>query len=176
LAFPAHRTSSAPDPMPDAEPLFSTVLHPHRSIGFRGARLVVLLVAAASLVASIPFVVLGFWPVAGFYGLDVLLLFLALRASLAEAKSYEEVVVSPLEFLLRKVPVKGVPAEWRFNPLWTRLERYEHEEFGVQRLAVVSRGLRVPVGQFLSPDEKARLGDRLSAALAEARRGPTYNP
>ena len=46
-------------------------------------RLVVLLVAAASLVASIPFVVLGFWPVAGFYGLDVLLLWLALRASLA---------------------------------------------------------------------------------------------
>jgi uncharacterized membrane protein len=161
---------------PDPHVLFSTRLHPHRSLGLNGIRLVMVLVALASAAASIPFVVLGFWPVAGFYGLDVALLWFALRASLQEADGYELVTVSTLELMLRKVPVRGRPAEWRFNPVWTRLERHEHEEFGVQRLAFVSRGLRVPVGQFLSPDEKARLWRDLSAALAEARRGPVYNP
>lgn len=160
---------------PASVPLFSAVLHPHRSLSLKGVRLVVVLVACASLVASIPFVVMGFWPVAGFYGLDVAILWLALRTSVAEARSYEEVTVSPVELLLRKVPVKGVPAEYRFNPVWTRLDRREHQEFGVQSLAFVSRGMSVSVGHFLSPDEKAHLGDDLAAALAEARRGPVYN-
>ena len=152
------------------------MLHPHRSLDLRGVRLVVALVAVAGTVASIPFLVLGFWPVAGFYGLDVALLWYAMNTSLRDAQSYEQVVVSALELHLLKVPVRGPPQEWRFNPLWTRLQKVEHEEFGIERLLVVSRGTVVPVAQFLSPDEKARFADRLSAALAEARRGPTYNP
>ena len=59
--------------------------------------------------------------------------------------------------MLRKVPVKGRPTEWRFNPIWTRLHRDVHQEFGVQRLAFISRGVNVPVGQFLGPDEKRAL-------------------
>ena len=160
----------------DAPPVFSAVLHPHRSLSIRGVRLVVLLVAAAGPVASIPFVVMGFWPVAGFYGLDVALLWFAMSASLRDARAYEEVVVSPLELFLRKVPVKGLAREWRFNPLWTRLHKVEHQEFGVERLILVSRGESVPVAHFLGPDEKARFGERLSAALAEARRGIVHNP
>ena len=66
----------------DAPPVFSAVLHPHRSLAIQGVRLVVLLVAAAGTVASIPFLVMGFWPVAGFYGLDVALLWFAMSASL----------------------------------------------------------------------------------------------
>lgn len=165
-----------PHPLADQPPVFSAVLHPHRSLSLRGARLVVVLVALASAVASIPFIVLGFWPVAGFYGLDVIILWLALRASLNEGRSYEELVVSPWELHLRKVPYRGLPQEWRFNPLWTRLTRHEHAEFGVQALALVSRGERVAVGSFLSPDEKAEFGDALAAALAAARRGPVLNP
>jgi len=37
----------------------------------------------------------------------------------------------------------------------------------------VSRGARLPIGSFLGPDEKASFARALSAALGEARRGPT---
>lgn len=160
----------------DAPPVFSAVLHPHRSLTIQGVRLVVLLVAAAGTVASIPFLVMGFWPVAGFYGLDIALLWFAMSASIRDARAYEEVTVSPLELFLRKVSVKGLAREWRFNPVWTRLHTVEHEEFGVERLTLVSRGELVSVAHFLGPDEKARFGRRLSAALAEARRGVVHNP
>jgi uncharacterized membrane protein len=160
----------------DAPPVFSAVLQPHRSLTVSGVRLVVLLVAAAGTVASIPFLVMGFWPVAGFYGIDVALLWFAMSASIRDARAYEEVTVSPLELFLRKVSVKGLTQEWRFNPVWTRLHTVEHEEFGVERLTLVSRGESVPVAHFLGPDEKARFGKRLSAALAEARRGVVHNP
>ena len=62
-------------------------------------------------------------------------------------------------------------AEWRFNPSWVRLERQEHEEFGTQRLDLVSRGERVEMAGFLGPAAKADLADRLTRALAQARRG-----
>lgn len=161
-------------PDPATAVLYQAVLHPHRSMTLRGARLVVVLVACASIVASIPFLIMGFWPVAGFYGLDVALLWFALRTNVTEAQGYEEVQVSPLELLLRKVPVRGLPAEFRFNPVWTKLQRFEHHEFGVQHLSLVSRGQSVSVGHFLSPDEKAILHEGLSAALATARRGPVF--
>ncbi len=156
-------------------PLFATVIRPHRSLKIGGFRLVMALVGAAGIVASIPFIVLGFWPVAGFYGLDVALLYFAFRANFAAARNYEEVVVSAVELRLRKVHHTSGAREWRFNPLWTRLHKDVHHEFGVQRLSLVSRGEAVSVGQFLSADEKESFGSALGAALADARRGPTYD-
>lgn len=133
------------------------------------------LVAVASFIASIPFIVLGFWPVAGFYGLDVILLYIALRSSFNAAKSVEHLNISPFDVLLRKVDPSGKVREWHFNPLWTRLTRDVHDEFGVQRVTLVSRGEAVAIGQFLSPDEKDALWRRLSAALTQAKRGPDYS-
>ncbi len=117
---PTHTGAQIAEPVGEAvavgRPVFSATIHPHRSLGLRGIRLVIVLVAGASLVASIPFIVLGFWPVAGFYGLDVLLLYFALRASLEQAKAYEQIVISPLELMLRKVPVKGRARRMALQP------------------------------------------------------------
>jgi uncharacterized membrane protein len=57
-----------------------------------------------------------------------------------------------------------------------RLDQETHEEFGIERLYLASKGNRVSVGSFLSPDEKASFSKALIAALHAARRGPTYNP
>jgi uncharacterized membrane protein len=62
---------------------------------------------------------------------------------------------------------------WTLNPLWVRLDRIVHEEFGIEGLFLVSRGKRLPIGGFLGPDEKASFAQALSAALGEAKRGPT---
>jgi uncharacterized membrane protein len=156
-------------------PLYQTVLRPHRSLKIGGFKLVMALVAGASAFASIPFIVLGFWPVAGFYGLDVLLLYFAFRSNFKAARGFEELVISPFEVLLRKVSASGEAREWRFNPVWTRLLTDEHDEFGIMRLAFVSRGHQVALGHFLGPDEKATLLRNVSRALNEAKRGPIFS-
>ena len=160
---------------PDPQTLLDVSLRPHRSLQLGGFRLVMVLVAVASFIASIPFIVLGFWPVAGFYGLDVILLYFALRTSFNAAKCVEHLNISPFDILLRKVDPSGEVREWHFNPLWTRLTRDVHDEFGVQRVTLVSRGEAVAIGQFLSPDEKDALWRCLSAALTQAKRGPDYS-
>ena len=161
-------------PDPDA-PIFEVRLHPHRSMTRGQFKVLLVCVALAGFVTSMPFVLMGAWPVAGFFGVDVLLVYLAFSASFRAARAYEDLVLTPLELQIAKVSAKGRRAEWRFNPNWVRLEREEHEEFGTQRLNIVSRGLRLELAGFLGPDAKADLAQRLSRALAQARRGLFYS-
>lgn len=160
---------------PAAQQIFAVRLHPHRSLTKRNFHILLAVFSAMSFTATLPFVIAGAWPVAGFMGLDVALFYFAFRANFRAARAYEDVSVTPLELMLAKVSPKGVKAEWRFNPSWVRLHREEHEEFGVQKLALVSRGQSVEIANFLGPEEKARFATGLSRALAEARRGPRFS-
>ena len=74
---------------------------------------------------------------------------------------------------MRKVSHHGRISEWTLNPLWVRLERVVHEEFGIERLFLVSHGRQLPIAGFLGPQEKESFALALSAALGEAKRGPT---
>ena len=66
---------------------------------------------------------------------------------------------------------EGRRREWNFNPRWVRLEREEHEEFGVTRLALVQRGRQVEIARFLGAREKGEFAKALSKALSVVRKG-----
>src|ERR1019366_8498341 len=102
-----------------------------------------------NLVLSAPFFIMGAWPVVGFMGLDVLALYIAFKINFRSADAYETVEV-------------------------TALEQDIDEEFGMERVALVSRGQSVEVGAFLGPEQKAALARDLARALADARRGPRF--
>jgi uncharacterized membrane protein len=163
-----------PDNAAQPEPtIFSAVLTPRRSLGRVGFLVLMLVFGGVSFAAGLVFWIAGAWPVLGFFGLDVLLVYVAFRLNYRAARAYEEVLVTPSELRVRKVGPRGAVAEWTFNPLWTRLDRQEHAEYGIERLFLVSRGRKLPVAGFLGPDEKADFAAALAAALGEAKRGPT---
>ena len=157
-----------------AEPeIFSAVITPHRSLTPRGFLIFMLCIGGLSFISGMSFLLRGAWPVFGFFGLDVLLVYWAFRANFRAARAYEEVTVTASELTVRKVSHRGGVREWTLNPLWVRLERIVHEEFGVERLFLVSRGQRLAIAGFLGPAEKASFAHALSNALGEAKRGPT---
>ncbi len=153
--------------------IFSAVITPHRSLSATGFLILMLAIGGVSFVSGMVFLMLGAWPVFGFFGLDVLLIYVAFRANFRAARAYEEVTVTASELTVRKVSHRGGAREWTLNPLWVRLERSVHEEFGVERLFLVSHGRRLSIAGFLGPQEKASFARALSAALGEAKRGPT---
>ena len=158
----------------DLEPtIFSATLTPHRSLGRVGFLVLMLLFGGASFVTGMLFLVIGAWPVLGFFGLDVLVLYWAFRLNYWHAKAYEQVTVTPSILKVRKVSHLGRAREWVLNPLWVRLDKVELEEFGIDRLFLVSRGKKLAIATFLGPDEKAGFAKELGKALVEARRGPT---
>jgi uncharacterized membrane protein len=160
------------DPGPEPT-LFSAIITPHRSLTSTGFLVVMMLIGGFSFIAGMVFFLLGAWPVVGFLGLDVLLVYWAFRVNYRAAAAFEEVTVTPSELRVRRVSHRGKVAEWTLNPLWTQLARDTHEEFGLQHLFLVSRGRKLPVAGFLSPPERESFAAALSAALGEAKRGPT---
>jgi uncharacterized membrane protein len=128
---------------------------------------------AISFIAGIFFLLMGAWPICGFFGLDALLLYWALKLNFRHAAAYEEVTVTPGELKVRKVSHRGAVREWILNPLWVKLDKVTHEEFGIQGLFLVSRGKELAVANFLTPKEKASFATALGNAIAEAKRGVT---
>ena len=161
----------APEPI-----LFSALLRPHRSLNRTGFLLVMAFLTVISFGAGVAFLLMGAWPVFGFFGLDVLAVYWAFKINFRRARASEEIAVTPSELRLRKVSHRGQTVEWMLNPLWVRLDKVASEEFGIEKLYLVSQGRRLSIGSFLSPDEKANFAKALLAALQAARRGPTYNP
>jgi uncharacterized membrane protein len=161
-------------PATDTEPtIFSAVLTPHRSLSPTGFLIFMLVLGGISFVSGMVFLIAGAWPVFGFFGLDVLLVYWAFRVNYRSGRSYEVVTVTSSELTVRKVNHYGRVRKWTLNPLWVRLHRDEHAEFGIERLFLVSHGRQLPIASFLGADEKKSFALALTGALAEARRGPT---
>ncbi|WP_027525156.1 DUF2244 domain-containing protein [Bradyrhizobium sp. Ec3.3] len=156
--------------------IFSALLTPHRSLNRTGFLAVMLFLSVVSFVTGIAFLMMGAWPVFGFFGLDVLVIWWAFKVNFRTARASEEIVVTVSELRVRRISHRGHVAEWVFNPLWVKLDLEADEEFGIERVYLVSRGRRLSVGIFLGPDEKASFSKALLDALNAAKRGPTYNP
>ena len=164
------------DPGLDQPMLFSARLTPHRSLNRTGFLVLMAFLSVVSFATGVAFLLMGAWPVFGFFGLDVLVIYWAFRINFRRAAASEEISVTPSELRVRRVSHRGHVVEWVLNPLWVQLDQKGDAEFGIERLYLLSRGRRVSVGSFLGPDEKASFAKALLAALQAAKRGIVYNP
>ncbi|MBC2861573.1 DUF2244 domain-containing protein [Stappia sp. 28M-7] len=163
----------ASDPLhadPD-RPFFAALLTPYRSLGPEGFRILMLVVCAICLSAGLLFLSLGAWPVFGFLGLDILLIFFAFRWNYRAARAYEEVQVSRTEIRIRKVLASGREQLYSCNPFWARLHVREEEDEGVVRITLTARDMSVDIGGFLNPEDRTSFAGALRQAVALAQAG-----
>ena len=156
--------------------ILSARLTPHRSLNRTGFLAVMLFLSVVSFVTGVVFLIMGAWPVIGFFGLDVLVVWWAFKVNFRTARAREEITVTTSELRVRRISHRGQVAEWSFNPLWVRLDMEVDEDFGIEHLYLISRGHQIQIARFLGPDEKASFYKGLIEALNAAKRGPTYNP
>lgn len=157
-----------------SEPIFSAVITPHRSLGRSGFVILMSTIGLISFTAGMIFMHMGAWPIFGFFGLDVLLIYWAFRVNYARADASEQVIVGYDEIRVRRTDHRGGVQEWTVNPLWATLEREEDADFGLMRFSLVVRGRRLTLGRTLAPLERESFAAAFSAALTEAKRGPTH--
>jgi len=150
-------------------PVFSAVLRPHRSLPPKGFGLLMAVFGGLSLGAGVFFVQLGAWPVCGFFGLDVLLLYGAFRLSYNSARICEIVELFPDLLRVRRIRPRKPVREWRFQPYWLRVEIEEHGDI-VGPLRLVSHGTGLSIAGFLGGRERKRFAGALTAALARFQR------
>ena len=86
---------------PDTQPeIFSALLTPHRSLNRTGFLAVMAFLSVVSFATGVAFLLMGAWPVFGFFGLDVLAVYVAFRINFRRARASEEIRITPTELRL----------------------------------------------------------------------------
>jgi uncharacterized membrane protein len=147
---------------------FERVLWPHRSLPPRGFRMLMLGLGVLSIIAGIAFVAAGAWPVCGFFGLDVALLYLAFRLSYRSARQRETLRLAGDQFTVERVDIYGARRSWRFQPFWLRIVLEERRDES-NRLLLSSHGKSLVIGDFLPPPMRSDLAGTLRDVLARWR-------
>ncbi len=145
------------------------VLHPHRSLTPRGFVIVMAVIGAVSFAAGVMFVLMGAWPVTGFFGLDVGLIYWAFKANFRSGRMFETIDITPQTLTLTRVDPKGRRQSFNFNSYWVRVLLTRDAADGRNSLRLAMHGREVPFGQFLTDDERAELAPALTHAIMRAR-------
>ncbi|MCG8358831.1 MAG: DUF2244 domain-containing protein [Kiloniellales bacterium] len=151
--------------------LFDATLTPHRSLPAEGFVLLMAAVCAISFVAGVVFFLVGAWPVVGFLGLDVLLIYLAFRINYRRARMHESLRLTRADLTVQRVSPAGEVKRWRLQPTWLQVVMDDPPRHDSQ-LVLRSHGKSLTVGSFLTPEERLDLAKALRGALEEAKVAP----
>jgi uncharacterized membrane protein len=150
---------------PANPPIFAARLTPNRSASVKAINLVIALLAGISFLTGLGFMLIGAWPIMGFLGLEIVLLYLALRWNLLAAGRHETVTLTRETLTVERVDPWGIRSRESLEAYWAWVEFDGRRG----RLEIRSRGKGLVVGQFLSLEERADFADALRTALAQAR-------
>jgi uncharacterized membrane protein len=152
-----------------AEPgAFRAVLTPHRSLGPTGFLVLMAALAGISFVTGLVFWLVGAWPVMGFFGLDVALVYFAFKLNYRSGRMYETVELTPARFAWTRVHPSGRREQFDCNPYWARVALREWPD-GRTDLRIVSQGKELAFARFLTDDERRDFASALQGALHDAR-------
>jgi uncharacterized membrane protein len=143
---------------------FERVLLPHRSLPPRAFHLLMLILGLIGLAVGIGFVSIGAWPVTGFFGLDVVLVYFAFRLSYRSARRSETIRLAGDAFTVERVSVRGERRMWQFQPFWLRVILEERSDER-NRLLVASHGRSLVIGDILPPAARRELAASIREAL-----------
>jgi uncharacterized membrane protein len=147
--------------------VWQATLTPHRSLNRQGFYVLMGLVILVNVIVAGIFVAMGAWPIAGFAGIDVMLVWWAFKVNFADARKLERISITEHELVLERVSEKSAPEQRRFVRRWVRVELEEDRERElIGKLLLISGRTRVAVGEFLAPEERKMLAQALKSAIA----------
>jgi len=149
-------------------PILNIILYPHRSLSPKGFLILMLCIIFVSFSIGAFFMLKGAWPVFGFFGLDVLLVYIAFKVNYHNAKRYEKIRLWENSLIIKKKSDNGKSNAWKFNPYWVRLEMKKSQSRSSD-LNLSSHGKTISIGSFLSNQEKEEVANTLLLHLKKLR-------
>ena len=161
------RALDLPAEWPASGAEFDAVLFPNRSLPNAGFIAVMAIVIAANMAFGAYFYAIGAWPVIGFCGLDVFLVWLAFKLSYRQGRLHERVRIAAGDLRVSRVLPSGHESRWRIEPFWARIV-IDNPDCHESSVRIVTNGRSLVLGSFLSPDERMAFGKALDAAVKRA--------
>jgi uncharacterized membrane protein len=148
--------------------LLDAVVYPHRSLSQRGFLVLMAAICACSVAVGMAFFLMGAWPVVGFLGLDVLIVYIAFRLNFRSGRAYETLRLTHECLEITKVDPRGQRRRAEMEPTWMAVDM-DDPPHRRSKLILRSRGHKLEIGTFLTPSEKLDLARTLRRALEAAR-------
>jgi uncharacterized membrane protein len=159
----AKQAPRGPRPKP-----FRAVLTPHRSLSPNGFLIVLGILGFASFATGIVFAMLGAWPVFGFFGLDVAIVYFAFKLNYRSARFTETIEVVPEALRVTRVVPSGARQSFEFNPFGVKVLLSEDDR-GRNALRLSARGTDVALGSFLTDAERRNFAVLLQREISRQR-------
>ena len=159
--------AEAPPP-PEGELFLDAVLSPNRSLPNPGFVALMMTLMGVSFMAGIAFLLIGAWPVPFFFGVDVVLVWLAFKISYRDGRRRELIRIDRRHVFVHRRHPNGQVRHYVMPTAWVRAAVADRGEHHAQ-FSLSVRGRALVLGSFLSPAEREDLADAVALALARAK-------
>ena len=146
--------------------LYSLTLKPYRSLNALGFFILMFVLCTFSFVAGIMFMKKGAWPVFGFFGLDVLLVYICFKLNFRSGKDFEIIDLTKKELIIRKYGATKLRKMYKLNPNWIKIKILNPKSH-LSKLKITSKKKSVIIGSFLRPEERLEIVETLKKALTK---------
>jgi uncharacterized membrane protein len=151
------------------------VLVPNCSLTPAGALRFFASLCSVSLLFALLFAFKGLWPILPFWGLEMIVLGLALRASMRRRHHRQIVTITDALISITDVSQRGTQKQ-EFSRHWAKVKlRSPRTNLYPSRLSVESHGRSFEVGSFLTEEERRSLATRLKAMVGHVNESPSFN-
>lgn len=140
------------------------IARPNCSLSATGRKLVFTVTATASGSIALAFSYFGAWPVLPFTGIELALLWYALRHVASTANDFEKIVLESQRLTIEK-RCGALVERHEFHPCWAYLRYVRPWGHHHPRLLIRSRGREVELGRTLTDEEKLLLASELKTTL-----------
>ena len=144
--------------------VFDAVLRPYASLTPFGFLIFMTGLITLSFVFGLTFVMLGAWPVFGFFCLEVLIIYSAFKYNYRNAKRHETIKLTKSCITVESFSPAGIKQTWKSQTYWLKVE-YPSSTYARGKLTLRSHGKAIEIGSFLTPSEKREFSARLQNEL-----------
>ena len=148
--------------------LYEISLYPYRSLNKTGFFILMFSLGLISFVAGIIFMIKGAWPVFGFFGLDILLVYIFFKINFRSGKKKEVLILTKNKLIVEFYDSKKISKTYYLDANWLQihLSKLKNE---MSKLKISSNGKSVIVGSFLRHQEKLAVLMSLKKVLKKYR-------
>ena len=143
---------------------YKITLYPYRSLSKIGFFILMLVLGIISFIAGITFMIKGAWPVFGFFGLDVLLVYIFFKINFRSGKQKEVIILTENQLIIKFYDSKKLLKVRYLDANWLKINLIKLKN-EISKLQISSKKNTVIIGSFLRYQEKVDVTKSLKKVL-----------
>ena len=144
--------------------LYEISLYPYRSLNKIGFFILMFALGLVSFIAGIIFMLKGAWPVFGFFGLDVLLVYIFFKINFKSGKKKEVIILTKNKLIIKIYNSEKTFKIFKLDSSWLKINLIKLKNH-TSKLQISSKNKSIIIGSFLRYHEKIDVIYSLEKAL-----------